>query len=489
MSGKPIVLVYDGHGSRIADEMIELALKNNNILFCLPPHTTHQLQPLDVGVFGPVQTAWSDRCDIVVETTGEGIPRKRVVVEYMIAQKAAFTEHIILQAWRRSGIRPFNPGIFTEADYAPSNTTSTVPKLPTTFPSCEPPEEWVLPSSDDPDFEPSTADGCNNQESSDSNSDSSDTDSSDDSDDEMGLGQSSTSRRNTVSNEGGLSDHPTTHMPEIHPYSECAPLTSVTALPVPINFDPSESTSHSQPLPGINTINRQSQSLINHCRTCSSSSIAANQMSIDETNTSDSGRSQSLHSHCRTRSSTSIPSTRPSTPFETSWSEPRRVQTLLEENRILRERAEHAEYERDFAEAHCTLMGREFAKLHYQLNSKNDKGGRQSIGLNTQARCLTDAEGLAAWGLERAKRAEKAREKDERHTRKVAKEAELAAQRAAIGDTAVFSGSLASKNKPDLQDIARALSLSEDSTKQALVDRINASLTSQPELQSTSGNQ
>ncbi len=57
-SGKPILLIYDGHGSHNSAELIRLARANNIILFCLPPHTTHKLQPLDVGVFGPFQNAW-----------------------------------------------------------------------------------------------------------------------------------------------------------------------------------------------------------------------------------------------------------------------------------------------------------------------------------------------------------------------------------------------------------------------------------------------
>ena len=38
--------------------LVELARSNNVHLVCLPPHTTHLLQPLDVGVFGPMKAAW-----------------------------------------------------------------------------------------------------------------------------------------------------------------------------------------------------------------------------------------------------------------------------------------------------------------------------------------------------------------------------------------------------------------------------------------------
>jgi len=43
--------------------LIELTHKHNIILFLPPTHTTHKLQPLDVGVFGPFARVWLDRCD------------------------------------------------------------------------------------------------------------------------------------------------------------------------------------------------------------------------------------------------------------------------------------------------------------------------------------------------------------------------------------------------------------------------------------------
>lgn len=57
-SKNPVLLIFDGHHSHISFELIELARKNNIHLLCLPPHTTHPLQPLDVGVFGPLKQAW-----------------------------------------------------------------------------------------------------------------------------------------------------------------------------------------------------------------------------------------------------------------------------------------------------------------------------------------------------------------------------------------------------------------------------------------------
>ena len=55
----PVVLFFDGHHYHISLQLIELA-RDNIHLFCLPPHSTHLLKPLDVSVFGPMKkAAWN----------------------------------------------------------------------------------------------------------------------------------------------------------------------------------------------------------------------------------------------------------------------------------------------------------------------------------------------------------------------------------------------------------------------------------------------
>ena len=47
----PKLLKLDGHGSRLSVDPIDLCRRNNIHLYCLPPHTTHVFQPLDVDIF------------------------------------------------------------------------------------------------------------------------------------------------------------------------------------------------------------------------------------------------------------------------------------------------------------------------------------------------------------------------------------------------------------------------------------------------------
>jgi hypothetical protein len=134
--------------------MIELAVENRIELFCLPPHTTHKLQPLDIGVFGPLQKNWTRQCDEYLGRTGHGMQKRDVVSEYMKARERSFTANTIVHAWKKCGIEWDKDQqelkgltVFTDADFAPSLNTSTRANVPPSYPQ-------ELPSDFDPWIEP-----------------------------------------------------------------------------------------------------------------------------------------------------------------------------------------------------------------------------------------------------------------------------------------------------------------------------------------------
>jgi len=51
------LLIMDGHSSHVTANVIAFCIKNAIDLLILPPHTSHILQPLDVGVFAPLKRA------------------------------------------------------------------------------------------------------------------------------------------------------------------------------------------------------------------------------------------------------------------------------------------------------------------------------------------------------------------------------------------------------------------------------------------------
>ena len=54
---KPVILLFDGHGSHLTYNRVQSAIENS-IIICIPPCTNHALQPLDVGLFYPTKVRW-----------------------------------------------------------------------------------------------------------------------------------------------------------------------------------------------------------------------------------------------------------------------------------------------------------------------------------------------------------------------------------------------------------------------------------------------
>ena len=49
-------LLLHGHSTHYQPDVVHFAKDHNIVMLCLPPHTTHEAQPLDCGVFKPLKT-------------------------------------------------------------------------------------------------------------------------------------------------------------------------------------------------------------------------------------------------------------------------------------------------------------------------------------------------------------------------------------------------------------------------------------------------
>ena len=59
VSSRPLFLLLNGHSTHYQPQVICFAMQHKSIMLCLPPHTTHESQPLNVGVFAPLKVQWS----------------------------------------------------------------------------------------------------------------------------------------------------------------------------------------------------------------------------------------------------------------------------------------------------------------------------------------------------------------------------------------------------------------------------------------------
>jgi len=104
------LLIVDGHSSHVNMAFIDWADKHGIIILILPPHTTHRLQPLDVGLFQPLSTYYSTELNQLMQDSGGTVSMSKSFFWPLFkrAWDQAFTEENIQSAFRKTGIWPIN---------------------------------------------------------------------------------------------------------------------------------------------------------------------------------------------------------------------------------------------------------------------------------------------------------------------------------------------------------------------------------------------
>jgi len=118
---RPVLLFTDGHKSHISLDVIDLCRKNEIILFCLPPHTTHALQPLDVAVFKSLKGNYSKTvCSLTFAKPSFLVTKREFSKVIREPFECAFSITNIKAGFSKCGIYPFNPGAIETAKMLPS---------------------------------------------------------------------------------------------------------------------------------------------------------------------------------------------------------------------------------------------------------------------------------------------------------------------------------------------------------------------------------
>ena len=114
-SHRPVLLFVDGHASHINLSVIDLPRENEVIIFCLPPHTTHALQLLDVSVFKSLKSHFSKEVHALSFAKKDFVAR---VVKTLFER--AFSMSNIKAGYAKCGIHPFDPNAIDQSKLLPS---------------------------------------------------------------------------------------------------------------------------------------------------------------------------------------------------------------------------------------------------------------------------------------------------------------------------------------------------------------------------------
>jgi hypothetical protein len=107
--GTKRLLVLDGHGSHATPEFDQYCLENGIITVCMPSHSSHICQPLDVGCFGPLKQAYSNLVLELARLSIFHVNKEDFIRMYLEASTQIFKEDTIKNAFSATGLVPFNP--------------------------------------------------------------------------------------------------------------------------------------------------------------------------------------------------------------------------------------------------------------------------------------------------------------------------------------------------------------------------------------------
>jgi hypothetical protein len=104
------LLLCDNHGSHITVEIMYQCFLNNVQLVYMPPHSSHILQPLDIGVFSALKRRYrKDITNFARYDEIKPIERAQLIQFYAKARQHIFTPRYIESGWSGTGLYPFNP--------------------------------------------------------------------------------------------------------------------------------------------------------------------------------------------------------------------------------------------------------------------------------------------------------------------------------------------------------------------------------------------
>jgi hypothetical protein len=107
------LLILDGHGSHLTMDFIEYCDQNRILLAIYPPHSTHTLQPLDVVMFKPLSSAYSDQVTAFMERCQglTSMSKRDFYPMFLAAWESSFKQETILKAFEATGLSPLNPEV------------------------------------------------------------------------------------------------------------------------------------------------------------------------------------------------------------------------------------------------------------------------------------------------------------------------------------------------------------------------------------------
>jgi hypothetical protein len=102
------LLIMDSHKSHNLYEFHKYSKEEKIIILCIPPHSSHLLQPLNVGCFSPLKRAYSDEINSLAQYSTKKIKKEAFLPAFKAAFKKAITKDNICAGFKGARLVPHN---------------------------------------------------------------------------------------------------------------------------------------------------------------------------------------------------------------------------------------------------------------------------------------------------------------------------------------------------------------------------------------------
>ncbi|KAJ4154502.1 hypothetical protein NW754_16771 [Fusarium falciforme] len=152
--GRYRLLILDGHESHHSLEFEKYCQANKIVTLFMPPHSSHLLQPLDVGYFSLLKRAYGREIEHLMRCSITHVSKTEFFPAFYAAFQATMTEKNIKAAFRGAGIIPLDPESViskldvqlrtpTPAEEEAGRSTTWVSKTPKTVLETESQSEYL----------------------------------------------------------------------------------------------------------------------------------------------------------------------------------------------------------------------------------------------------------------------------------------------------------------------------------------------------------
>ena len=107
--GRYRLLVLDGHGSHLTPEFDQICADHDIIPICMLAHSSHLLQPLDIGCFAILKRSYGGLIDQKMRLGINHIDKLDFLFTYPQARVNAYKLNMIQNSFRAAGLVPIDP--------------------------------------------------------------------------------------------------------------------------------------------------------------------------------------------------------------------------------------------------------------------------------------------------------------------------------------------------------------------------------------------